>query len=207
MTDTSAVVAHALRILHLEDDPRDTELMIAALRQAGIDCEVVRVDTREQFVEHLSDRRFDVVISDVAVPGFDGMAAQMVWQEQRPTIPFIVLSGTFGEEVAIERLKEGATDCVLKNWMDKLPTVVRRALREMQERSERQQAQSELQKLNTQLASRVEERTQQLSAANQALAESERRFFDILDRSPAAIFLKDLNVSKMLALIDERLAQ
>src|SRR5918993_377151 len=186
-------MANELHILHLEDDPRDTELMAASLRHAGIDCQVVRVDTRDQFIEKLKNRRFDVVISDVSVPGFDGISAQTVWQQERPTIPFIFLSGTLGEELAIERLKEGATDYVLKNWMDKLPTVVRRALREMHDRSERQQAQSDLQRLNMDLESRVEERTAQLSAANEALAESERRFFDILDHSPAAIFLKDLD--------------
>lgn len=185
-------MAQTLRILHLEDDPRDTELMVVALRDAGITCDVVRVDTREQFVAKLGDRSFDVVISDVAVPGFDGIAAQSVWQQQRPTIPFIFLSGTFGEEVAIERLKEGATDYVLKNWMEKLPTVVRRAVREMQDRAEREHAKGELQRLNAQLESRVEDRTVQLTAANAALAESERRLFDILDHSPAAIFLKDL---------------
>jgi PAS domain S-box-containing protein len=185
-------MAQELRILHLEDDPRDTELMVAALRDADINCDVVRVDTREEFVAKLADQRFDVVISDVSVPGFDGIAAQAVWQQQRPTIPFIFLSGTFGEEVAIERLKEGATDYVLKNLMDKLPTVVRRAVREMQDRADREHAKAELQRLNAELESRVQERTAQLTAANEALAESERRFFDILDHSPAAIFLKDL---------------
>jgi PAS domain S-box-containing protein len=185
-------MAQELRILHLEDDPRDTELMVAVLRDADINCDVVRVDTREQFVAKLADQRFDVVISDVSVPGFDGIAAQAVWQQQRPTIPFIFLSGTFGEEVAIERLKEGATDYVLKNLMDKLPTVVRRAVREMQDRADREHARAELQRLNAELESRVQERTAQLTEANEALAESERRFFDILDHSPAAIFLKDL---------------
>ncbi len=186
-------MAHELRILHLEDDPRDTELMVAALRDAGIPCDVVRVDTREQFVAKLTDGRFDAVISDLSVPGFDGIAAQAVWQQQRPTIPFIFLSGTLGEEVAIERLKEGATDYVLKHWMDKLPTVVRRAVREMRDRADREHAKAELQRLNAQLESRVQERTAQLTAANVAVAESERRLFNILDHSPAAIFLKDLD--------------
>ena len=186
-------MSDALRILHLEDDPRDTELMVASLRSAGIQCEVVRVDTRETFLANLQDRRIDVVISDVSVPGFGGIEAQAAWQECRPAIPFIFLSGTAGEDVAIERLKEGATDYVLKNWMNKLPTVVSRALREMQERAGRQDAQSVLRQLNAELESRDRERTQQLEAASDALAESERRFLDILDHSPAAIFLKDLD--------------
>jgi PAS domain S-box-containing protein len=125
------------------------------------------------------------------VPGFDGIAAQEVWRQKRPTLPFIFLSGTSGERLAIDRLKEGATDYVLKNWLDKLPGVVRRALREMHEREERREAEAALQKLNSELEGRVEERTAQLAAAAQALAESERQFFDILDHSPAAIFLKD----------------
>jgi PAS domain S-box-containing protein len=185
-------MGHALHILHLEDDPSDSELMIATLHAQGIECEVVRVDTREAFLRELHDRRYDIVISDVSMPAFDGISAQKLWQEQRPHIPFIFLSGTFGEEVAIERLKEGATDYVLKHWIDKLPSVVRRALREMHERAGRQRAQEALRTLNEQLEARVQERTAQLSAANQAVAESERRLFDILDHSPAGVFLKDL---------------
>jgi PAS domain S-box-containing protein len=176
----------------LEDDPRDTELMEAALRSDGIDCEVVRVDTRDGFVGHLQGAEPDVIVSDVSVPGFDGTSAQQVWQNTRPSIPFIFLSGTFGEDVAIERLRAGATDYVLKNWLEKLPSAVRRALREMQERKGRLQAQTELKKINAELEQRVAERTAQLGQANEALAESERRFFDILDHSPVSIFLKDL---------------
>jgi PAS domain S-box-containing protein len=182
-----------LRILHLEDEPHDSELMAATLRAEGVDCEIVRVDTREAFIQHLRDEPVDVIVSDVSVPGFDGITAQQVWQQERPKVPFIFLSGTFGEEVAIERLKAGATDYVLKNWVEKLPGVVRRALREHHERTGRQQAQDDLHRLAGELERRVEERTAQLAAANQALAESERRFFDILDHSPAAIFLKDLD--------------
>ena len=159
-----------LHILHLEDDSRDTDLMTATLRAQGIECEVMRVDTRDAFLRELHNQRYDIVISDVSMPGFDGISAQKIWQDERPSIPFIFLSGTFGEEVAIERLKEGATDYVLKNWIDKLPSVVRRALREMQERAARERAQDELQTLNERLEARVQERTAQLSAAHEAMA-------------------------------------
>ena len=182
-----------LHILHLEDEPHDSEIMEAALRAEGIEAEIVRVDTREQFVQALMRDRIDLIISDVSVPGFDGITAQTVWQEHRPSVPFIFLSGSFGEELAIERLKAGATDYVLKNWVEKLPGAVRRALREMRERAGRRQAQEDLQRLAAELERRVEERTSQLESANRALAESERRFSDILDHSPAAIFLKDLD--------------
>jgi PAS domain S-box-containing protein len=186
-------MATPLHILHLEDDPRDTELMIETLRGDGLECEVVRVDTREQFLQRLEEPALDVVVSDVSVPGFDGIAAQELWHARRPTVPFIFLSGTFGEEVAIARLKEGATDYVLKHWMQKLPGAIRRALRETHERVGREEAQRELKRLNAELESRVRERTAQLAAANRALEESEQRFADIMDHSPAAIFVKDLD--------------
>jgi PAS domain S-box-containing protein len=186
-------MTQALRVLHLEDEPRDSEIMEAALRAEGIECQILRVDTREQFVQALTHNEIDVIISDVWVPGFDGITAQQVWQQRRPSVPFIFLSGTCGEAVAIERLKAGATDYVLKDWVEKLPGVVRRALLEMRERTGHQQAQQELHTLAAELERRVEERTSQLEDANRALAESERRFSDILDHSPAAIFLKDLD--------------
>jgi CheY-like chemotaxis protein len=175
-------MASALRILHLEDDPRDTEMMIAILRQDGIDCDVTRVDTRDEFLESLRERQFDIVISDVSVPGFDGIAAQEVWKLELPHIPFIFLSGTFGEEIAVERLREGATDYVLKQWMAKLPGVVRRALREMQERAARHQAQSALHLLNAELEKRVEDRTIELRAANRALEHADTLKNEFLSR-------------------------
>ena len=175
-------MATALHILHLEDDPRDTELLVATLRGDGIECEVTRVETRDRFLEELRLRPFDVIISDVTVPGFNGIAAQELWQRERPHIPFIFLSGTFGEEVAVERLREGATDYVLKNWMQKLPAVVKRALRETREREGRQQAQAALYTLNAELERRVEDRTRELCAANRALENANRVKDEFLSR-------------------------
>lgn len=175
-------MARPLRILHLEDDPRDTELMEAALRSDGLDCEIVRVDTRDGFLKQLQSGRPDLIISDVSVPGFDGIRAQQVWDQLGSDIPFIFLSGTFGEEAAIERLKAGATDYVLKNWVEKLPAVVRRAMREMQDRSGRVEAQDELRKLNAELEQRVEERTAQLAQARKEADRANRAKSEFLSR-------------------------
>jgi signal transduction histidine kinase len=163
-----------LRILHLEDEPNDSELMASTLRTEGMDCTIVRVDNREAFVRHLRDEPPDVIISDVSVPGFDGITAQEVWQQERPAVPFIFLSGTFGEELAIERLRSGATDYVLKNWMEKLPAVVRRALREHHERTGHRQAQENLHKLAVELEQRVEQRTAQLAEAERAMRRAKK---------------------------------
>src|SRR5581483_5611098 len=182
-----------LHILHLEDDPRDSELMREVLRADGIVCEVFRVETEQGFIQALNSRMSDLIVSDVSLPGFDGIAAQEIWQQRDPSIPFIFLSGTFGEELAIQRLKAGATDYVLKDWIEKLPGAVRRALREMEDRTGRWQAQEDLHKLAIELEQRVSQRTAELGKANQALAESERRFFEILDHSPASIYMKNLD--------------
>ncbi len=143
--------------------------MAETLRADGIECDVVRVDTRDAFLHHLEDKAVDVIISDVTVPGFDGMTAQKAWREQRPGIPFIFLSGTPGEHVAIERLKAGATDYVLKDWVERLPAVVRRALRETEERVGHQQALEGLRMLTVELERRVDERTAQLKHAEEVM--------------------------------------
>src|SRR5215212_6764596 len=101
---------NALRILDLEDDPLDTELVQANLAEGGITCEIVRVQTREEFVAALENGDFDLVLSDYSLPSFDGLSALKLAKEIRPEVPFILVSGVIGEERAIEVLKGGATD-------------------------------------------------------------------------------------------------
>jgi PAS domain S-box-containing protein len=129
-----------LRILHLEDDKNDATLVQALLCQDGIACELERVDTRAAFRFALEQGGFDLILSDFSMPGFDGMSALALTRDKRPDLPFIFVSGTIGEDAAIESLKQGATDYVLKHRLERLVPAVRRALAETQERLARQRA-------------------------------------------------------------------
>jgi signal transduction histidine kinase len=166
-----------VRVVHLEDDPRDRELVEYTLRDDGDEYTFVRVTSRETF-ERALDERPDVILADFALPGFDGEHAQAIARQRWPDVPFVFVSGSIGEEKAVERLKSGATDYVFKHHLDKLPTAVRRALREADDRRRRTCAEEELRRLNAGLEARVEARTRELRQANEALqrarAEAER---------------------------------
>ncbi|MGH2566723.1 MAG: PAS domain S-box protein, partial [Bacteroidota bacterium] len=136
-----------LRILNVEDNPNDTEFIRAMLEQETILTDILRVDSREQFISALQQQHFDLILSDYNLPGFDGLSALQVAKQFAPDVPFIYVSGTIGEERAIEALKNGATDYVIKDRLKRLPAVVRRALAERQERTERRRTEEELRKL------------------------------------------------------------
>ncbi|PYK97307.1 MAG: hypothetical protein DME19_16800 [Verrucomicrobia bacterium] len=133
-----------LRILHLEDDVIDTELLQATLEMNQVVAEVNRVETREQFLNALEGGGYDLIISDYSLPSFDGLRALGLAREHWPAIPFILFSGTIGEEAAIESLRNGATDYVLKQRPERLVPSMRRALREFEDRRRRQQAEEAL---------------------------------------------------------------
>ena len=132
-----------LRILHLEDDKNDAEIVKAVLEEGGIVCNVVRVESRDEFVAAL-DQDFDLVLADLSLPSFDGLAALQITLEKRPELPFIFVSGTLGEEVAIDALKIGATDYILKERLSRIVSSVHRATRECSERAERREAEERL---------------------------------------------------------------
>src|SRR5262249_53383699 len=131
-----------LRVLHLEDDVKDTELAQAKLEEEGSQVEVTRVETEQEFVAALSGATFDLILADYTLPSFDGLSALKLAQHYAPDIPFIFLSGTLGEDVAIEALKSGATDYVVKTRLGRLNPAINRALREAREKSDRKRAEA-----------------------------------------------------------------
>jgi len=169
---TGAAPPGRVRILHLEDDDMDAELIDATLG-AGLDCEVRRVVTRAQFAEALESGGFDVILADYALPAFSGPAALAAARERRPELPFIFLSGTLGDERAVDTLKAGATDYVLKDHLSRLVPVVRRALDEAAERAARRQAE-------------------------QALASSQRFLQRVIDATPHVVFVCDFAAQRIL---------
>jgi signal transduction histidine kinase len=141
-----------LRILHLEDDPKDAELGQEMLEAEGFSCRVTRVETRARFCASLERDGLDIILADYTLPSFDGISALKIAAEMRPDVPFIFVSGTLGEEVAIEALNIGATDYVLKTRLSRLVPSVVRALREATERAERKRAEESMRRSETYLA-------------------------------------------------------
>ena len=133
-----------LRFLHLEDDLLDAELTAHTLREAGLDCDIRRVDTAVAFEAELWAGNYDLILSDYSLPSYSGVQALELTRRLKVDWPFIFLSGTIGEEVATESLRLGATDYVLKNRMARLAPVVRRALLEAEEHRHRAQAEEAL---------------------------------------------------------------
>ncbi|HXU12609.1 MAG TPA: response regulator, partial [Candidatus Binatia bacterium] len=133
-----------LRILHLEDEPNDVELIRETLERDGLICEVDVATGREEFLAALERGDPELILSDFSLPGFDGPSALRIVRERTPELPFILVSGTLGEEAAIESLRSGATDYVLKHRLTRLGPAVRRAIEEAAERRRRRQVEDTL---------------------------------------------------------------
>jgi two-component sensor histidine kinase len=143
-----------INILLLEDSDLDAELIAGHLRRGDIPHALTRVATREDFLAALSGGH-DLILADYCLPSFDGIAALEIARERTPHTPFIFVSGTLGEEIAIESFKSGATDYVLKQRLVRLPAAVTRALAEAREKAERRQAEAQLRLLVSELSHRV----------------------------------------------------
>ncbi len=134
----------SVKILLVEDDATDAELVLRVLKRAGIEWTACRVDTEVEFRRKLNEFSPDIILSDFSMPKFDGMSALAVARETHPQVPFVFVSGTIGEEFAIQALKNGATDYVLKHDLGRLPPAVQRALQDAAKAEEQRRTQAAL---------------------------------------------------------------
>jgi len=153
-----------LKVLIVEDSKDDAELLLHALRQAGYDPSAAQVQSAQAMRTQLGKKNWDLVISDYVVPGFGGLAALKVLQELEHEIPFIIVSGKIGEDVAIEALKSGANDYLLKDRLSRIGPAIDRALKDVAQRKKRKQAE-------------------------QSLRESEERYRRLVESCPEAMFI------------------
>src|SRR6188768_810031 len=115
-----APTKNSIRILLLEDNATDADLVGHTLRRGGVAFSLEHVDTKSGFVQQIDEFRPDLILSDFSLPSMDGHTALEIARRKCPDVPFIFVTGTLGEEVAIEPLKQGATDYVLKQRLSRL---------------------------------------------------------------------------------------
>ncbi len=185
----TAVAGRAIRILHLEDDPLDAALVEDAVRREGIEARIARVDDRAGFLDALA-RGVDIILSDYNLPTYDGLSALAEARQRAPDAPFVFISGTLGEERAVETLKAGATDFVLKQHLNRLGPAMRRALQEAAERRARREAEAALED-SRQFVERVIEATPQIVYVFDPVSGStvylNQRISEVLGHPPEAL--------------------
>src|SRR5713101_7041734 len=134
----------SVHILFVEDDYNDRQLVARVLLRDGLHCEFVHATTKTEFAEALDHFQFDLILSDFTLPSFSGTAALVLAKAAQPEVPFLFLSGTIGEERAVETLKSGAKDYVNKDHLGRLSGAIRRALQEAEQIAERKRAEEAL---------------------------------------------------------------
>jgi putative nucleotidyltransferase with HDIG domain/PAS domain S-box-containing protein len=133
-------MAGDLRVLIVEDSEDDADLLLLELKRGGYHPEYVRVSSRNEMVAALNQHAWDLILSDFAMPGFSGQGALELWKEKLPDVPFIVISGTIGEETAVSMMKAGASDYIMKQNLARLNAAIERELRDASTRRERKAA-------------------------------------------------------------------
>jgi PAS domain S-box-containing protein len=180
----------SLRILNLEDNALDAALNGEMLSARWPECELVRVQNREDFMAALEDGGFDIILSDFSMPGFDGLQALALARVERPQVPFLFVSGTIGEDTAIEALKNGATDYILKHRLLRLIPAVDRALREVGEHAEYKRAEESMRQSEHKYRELFESLTDGAFLADEQsgkIIDSNRAAEDLLGRTRAEI--------------------
>jgi len=185
-------MASPLHILHVEDDLNDAAIVQSTLEAGGITCAIYCVHRRDEFIAALEHGGIDLILSDYSMPAFDGMSALKIALEKCPAIPLIFVSGTLGEERAIDSLRNGATDYVLKERLARLVPAVQRAMQEAKERLGRQQAEAKRREYSSKL--------QVLSRRLVEVQETERRSLarELHDEIGQALTAAQMNLQALL---------
>lgn len=160
-------VPKAIRVLIAEDNPNDAELVIRALRKGGFEPDWRRVETEADFIAALEDP-VDLVISDYEMPEFGGLRALAILKEKDIGIPFILVSGTIGEETAVTAMKMGASDYLLKDRLGRLGAAVDHELENRQLREESRRAQQQLHRREEHFRSLIENSSDLITVLNEA---------------------------------------
>jgi signal transduction histidine kinase len=187
-----------LRILHVEDNRLDAELIAHRLRADGLGCDVQLVDRREAFEAALEQGTFDLILCDYGLPGYSGEMAIQAAIRNCPAVPVLVLSGALDGEQAVNCLRVGATDYVLKERLERLVPAIENALAAADERSARRRAEARLRELNAELEQRVQLRTAELENARRVAldtmhqAEQARQAAEAANRAKS-VFLANMS--------------
>jgi CheY-like chemotaxis protein len=164
-------MATPLRVLAVEDSEDDVLFIMGELRRGGYEPVFQRVETSAALKAALESGEWDVIISDYVMPQFGGLEALHVLKESGRDLPFVIVSGKIGEDIAVGAMKAGAHDYILKDNLARLVPAIERELRDAETRRGRKKADDALKKTFEQLDIMVEERTAELSATNETLRE------------------------------------
>ncbi len=133
-----------LNVLSLEDSSKDFDFICERLLDDGFNMKITRVEKESEYISSLRNTDWDIILADFKLPGFNAFAALQISREICPDVPFICVSGTIGEETAIDLIKSGAVDYVLKDRLARLPAAINRALGEAKEKQARRMAEEAL---------------------------------------------------------------
>ena len=176
----SEAIEKELRVLLLEDDSNDAELIMIELQRGRVAHVAQCVSSKEGFLAALAEFKPDLILSDYKLSGFTGTDALVLARQQHPDLPFILVTGALGEELAVETIKRGATDYILKHRLAELVPAMLRAVREAEQCNQRRQAEKLLQVRNQQLTIQNE----QLQQVQRQLEASRERYALLYDSAP-----------------------
>ncbi|NJL68374.1 MAG: response regulator [Microcoleus sp. SM1_3_4] len=188
-----AVAESTLNLLIVEDMSEDIELMVLSLESGGVNFTYDTAQTAAECKKLLENCKYDAVLSDYRLPGFNGLEVLLLMQELQQEIPFILVTGSLGEEAAVECIKAGMTDYVLKGRLFRLPTVLERSIQEFKMRRQQQEAIAQIQRQATReaIVNRIVQAMRETLVLDEVLQTTADQLHEALEISGCAILQPD----------------